>query len=497
VRILLVRPAGDNERFGLGPFFKVEPLGLEYVAAALRAAGHEVRIADLRYSAPLGRLLGRLRPALLGVSCTHTVDLTATLAVVRQAKRRLPGLFTVVGGHAAATYPHPLLVADVDAVCLGDGERILVELAAALERREELGRVPGLLLREGGDADGARFRSTPAAERVCLDGVPLPARDLVQDTQRRYLCVHRMPLWALETARGCPYRCSFCSVWRYQERSFRLRGIDAVAQDFAATGPNLFVIDDLFFQPRARSLELARELRRRGVKKDWILVQARLDTVARSGEVLRAWRPLAERFDVFFGFEAPTDAGLGAVSKDMSLRAVEEGIGVARQQDFGVTGNFLVDPDWDEADFEALWAMVDRLRLDRAGYTVLTPLPGTPLFDASRHRIRESHWSHWDMHHVLWEPRLGRERFFTLFVETWRRNVLSPQRSRSKLWRWARGLTPAQLLLLGRVLLHTRRLLHVPSYLAETFPPSAPAAALSGRLPLQAPAAFSEELGER
>ena len=493
MRILLVRPAGDNERFGLGPFFKVEPLGLEYVGAALRSADHEVRIADLRYSARLGRLLDRFRPALLGVSCTHTVDVTATLAVVRQAKRRFPGIFIVVGGHAAATYPDPVLASEVDAVCLGDGERTFVDLANALERRDDLGQVPGLLLREG--AGATSFRRTPPAERVCLDEVPLPARDLVRDYQRHYLCVHRMPLWALETARGCPYRCSFCSVWRHQERSFRLRGIDAVARDLAAAGPNVFVVDDLFFQPRARSLELARELARRGIKKEWILVQARLDAVARGGEVLRAWRPLADRFDVFFGFEAPTDAGLDALSKDMSVRTVEEGIGVARDHDFGVTGNFVIDPDWGETDFEALWAMVDRLRLDRAGYTVLTPLPGTPLFDASRDRIQETNWSHWDMHHLLWEPRLGRERFFELFVETWRRNVLSPRRSRKKLWQWARGLTPAQLLLLGRVLLHTRRLLHVPSYLQETFPITAPTPSRSG--PLQVPAMLADRRRER
>ena len=75
---------------------------------------------------------------------------------------------------------------------------------------------------------------------------------------------------------------------------------------------------------------------------------------------------------------------------------------------YGVTGNFVIDPDWTEADFERLWAFVERHRLSRAGFTILTPLPGTAYYKASSDRIRAVQWSQFDMHHLLWEPRLGR-----------------------------------------------------------------------------------------
>ena len=85
----------------------------------------------------------------------------------------------------------------------------------------------------------------------------------------------------------------------------------------------------------------------------------------------------------------------------------------------------MIDPDWDEADFERLWAFVERHELSAAGFTILTPLPGTAYFDASRERIRAVHWSQFDMHHLLWEPRLGVTRFFELYCETWRRSILN------------------------------------------------------------------------
>ena len=78
------------------------------------------------------------------------------------------------------------------------------------------------------------------------------------------------------------------------------------------------------------------------------------------------------------------------------------------------------------------------------------------------------------MHHVLYEPKLGRRRFFELFVECWRRNVLGPKHAGHWL-RWVRGLTPAQVAVLGRVLWRTQRLLDVDAYLEETFPLQVPA----------------------
>ena len=65
MRVVLLRPVPANERFGLGPFFRIEPLGMEYIAAALEASGHEVTLADLRF-ASLEMHLRRARPGLVG-----------------------------------------------------------------------------------------------------------------------------------------------------------------------------------------------------------------------------------------------------------------------------------------------------------------------------------------------------------------------------------------------------------------------------------------------
>ncbi len=471
MRIHLLRPRATNERFGLGPFFRIEPLGAEYVAAALKSAGHEAAVHDLRFSASPERLLRRHRPSVVGIAGAHTLDAPAVTALSRRIKAADPGVFTLVGGHAAAVYPGPFLDASVDAVCLEDGERVVPLLAGAIESGRPLEQVPGFLLRlDRGDPACARFAPTaPSGERIGLDEVPLPARDALATGHRSYMCVQRRPVHLVETARGCPYRCSFCSVWQHVDRTFRYRGPEWVCRDLETVGRNVFIADDLFWHPQDRSRDLALALRRRGLRKEWLLVQSRTDLVARRPDLLEAWRPISRHFDVFFGFEGPSDADLARLAKDSGVEEIREAVAVCRRLGYGTTGNFIVDPDWGVEDFERLWEFTASLGLPHLGFTILTPLPGTAYYDEVRGRIRETDWSRFDMHHVLWEPRLGRRRFFELFAETWRRSALHVRDARG-VASYLRQVRPSQIPFMLRVLTRSRRLFDARAYLAETFP---------------------------
>jgi radical SAM superfamily enzyme YgiQ (UPF0313 family) len=462
MKVLLLRPDPGNERFGLGPFFRVEPLGLEYVAAALRERGHEPTLVDLRFSVWIPSWIRRARPRVVGISCMHALEYDQALAAARVVRRASPDAFILVGGHAAAAYSTPLEREEVDAVCVDDGDEVLPALVEALEAGRPLSQVPALRLR----TPEGWISTAPLPERTGLDRVPLPARDLVERHRNRYHCLLFKPVWLIETARGCPHRCSFCSVWQLYDRSFRERSIGAVVEDFASAGDSVFVADDLFWNHPARSLDLAGALRKRGVRKRWLLVQTRTDLVCRSADLLEAWRPIAKDFDIFFGLEAASDEGLAQVVKDTGVEASLEAARISRSMGYGVTGNFLVDPDWTEEQFQQLWDFVARNGFQRAGYTILTPLPGTDLFRKLWPALEGQPWFKYDMHHLLWEPRLGAKRFFELYAETWRRSILNT--SGEKRWiDWMRQVRPGQIPYLTRVLLRTQRLMKAQAYLAE------------------------------
>ena len=156
MHVLLLRPVPSNDRFGLGPFFTIEPLGLEYIAAALEARGHRTTTVDLRYGGSLERHLRRSRPAVVGIACMHALETDEVLALTARIRRASPGAFILVGGHSAAAYPTPFFANTVDAICMDDGEMVVPALVDAIANRRPPREVPGLIVRE---ADG-RFEKT-------------------------------------------------------------------------------------------------------------------------------------------------------------------------------------------------------------------------------------------------------------------------------------------------------------------------------------------------
>src|SRR2546429_17456 len=101
MNVLLLRPVPANERFGLGPFFRIEPLGMEYIAAALEARGHRVTLADLRFSRSLASEIRATRPGLVGIAAMHALETDEVVALARRVRALSPGVPIVIGGHTA------------------------------------------------------------------------------------------------------------------------------------------------------------------------------------------------------------------------------------------------------------------------------------------------------------------------------------------------------------------------------------------------------------
>lgn len=151
----------------------------------------------------------------------HALEFDQVLELARRIRGLSPDAFILLGGHAAASYPQALEDPAVDAIAMDDGEEVVPALAGALESARPVAEVPALRLKT---RDG--FVATPPlAERTSLDRVPIPDREAVERYRARYHCLLFKPVWAVETARGCPFRCSFCSVWQLYDRSFRERSI--------------------------------------------------------------------------------------------------------------------------------------------------------------------------------------------------------------------------------------------------------------------------------
>ena len=211
---------------------------MEYIAAALEARGHDVTLADLRFASLERICAAHVRALWASRRCTRSRPTMCWRGTGVRAGRRIT---IVVGGHTAAAYPTPSR-AGSDAVVTDDGEVVMPCVADALGRGETLKDVGGLCLH---GTDGEHLHTAGDGGTFELDAVPLPARHHVDAWRHEYACLAHRPVWLIETARGCPYRCSFCSIWQLHARAVSARlNRSAVILQLLARG---FVADDLFW----------------------------------------------------------------------------------------------------------------------------------------------------------------------------------------------------------------------------------------------------------
>jgi hopanoid C-3 methylase HpnR len=242
-------------------FLRLEPLGLERVAAAARAAHHEVRAIDLQVSSrrELGAELERFRPEAVGFGLNYLANVPEVLDLAHHVKRVLPGCFTFAGGHSLSFIASHVLEQShgaLDAIVRGDGE-LVTPLLLAAARDGVAEELPGVIT-PNGEGKGAPLML------ASIDECP-PARDLMR-RRRKYFIGVLDPCASIEFTRGCPWDCSFCSAWTFYGRAYRKASPEAAAAELASIGePNVFIVDDVAFIRAEHGEAIAREVERPGI----------------------------------------------------------------------------------------------------------------------------------------------------------------------------------------------------------------------------------------
>ncbi|MEU0337817.1 hopanoid C-3 methylase HpnR [Streptomyces bobili] len=407
MRLLLVHPSALMYS---EIFLRLEPLGLERVAGAARAAGHEVRIVDLQVTGTreLAREFSSFRPDALGVSLNYLANIPEAIGLAHAAKRADPGCFVFFGGHSVSFVAEDVLAqaeGAVDAVVRGEGEPAVAPLLAAL-RDGGVQDVPGIV--------------TPAGrgpEPGMLHGIdsPVPARDLTRH-RRRYFIGELDPCASIEFTRGCPWDCSFCSAWTFYGRSYRKVSPEAAGAEMASIRePNVFIVDDVAFIRPEHGHAIAAELERRRIRKRYYL-ETRSDVLLRNEEVFQRWTRLGLKY-MFLGMEAIDAEGLDLyrkrVSPDDNFRALE----VARRLGINVAINLIVDPAWDEKHFRTVrdfaLAVPEIVHL-----TVMTPYPGTEIWHTESRRLATRDYRLFDIQHAVVPTTLPLDVFYRELVKT-------------------------------------------------------------------------------
>jgi radical SAM superfamily enzyme YgiQ (UPF0313 family) len=420
---------------GLEMLTFVEPLGPICVAACLERDGHQCLVVDMRIDGEEQGLAdcAQWNPDIVGLQCNFTTERNRTVRLARRIKQVMPRAFVVVGGHDASRDPNFFLSEAIDVIAIGDGEEVMPPLTDALAQGLDLATVNGLAIHR----NGALVRTPPAPMGRELDEYPLPARHLIERYADKYYINFHRPLALLETARGCPFKCNFCSVWKFHESTFREKSPERVVEELRQIkADNIFITDDIFWMNVKRGEELACQIKAAGIRK-FFTVQTRTDIIVKFPHLVEQWKDCGS-LSIFLGLESVTDEGLAAVNKKNKACNNVKAIEILKDLGVGFTPNFIVDPAWDLDDFTRLRDWIEAMGAYNSGFSILTPLPGTDLWEDVKQQVTTHDWEMYDIVHAVLPTKLPLGEFYSEYSRLWRHALDIRYKYRGKLKTYAR-----------------------------------------------------------
>lgn len=379
MKILLVLPAvphlritKENQNVPKRNMLRFSILPLLTVAG-LTPQGHEVDICDENVE-PLDL---ETDADLIGVSF---MTATAQRAYEIAMEFQLRGKMTVAGGYHPSFMPKEALKY-FDSVAIGDAEEIWPQIVK--------------------DATEGKLREIYRHEKLPeLHNLPLPKRDLMNKKADKYATIN-----AVQTGRGCRNSCRYCSVAAFHKSTYRCRPIEEVLEEIKRLDKNFIFVDDNIISDPVYAKELFTRLI--PLKKKWIS-QSSIN-IADDPELLKLARKSGCR-GLFIGIETMNEKNLSSVEKGFNdSRNYFKRIKRIRKQGIAIIAGMIVGMDNDTPEvFRNTLRFLAKSGIDALQLNIMTPLPGTPLFEDMEKsgRITTKDWSKYDFRHVVMRPQM-------------------------------------------------------------------------------------------
>ena len=302
----------------------VFPLGLAYIAGALKEKGHSIEVLDLCFSqnvsGDLKEVLLRFQPELIGLSLRNLDNLTypASISYLQEVEevisrcRHNSSSTLVIGGSGFSLAPRELLqFLDVDFGIVGEGEELLPTLIDALEQNLPISPSPHILIK--------REPFSPIMSGAQVSSMTTPDRNLFH--ARRYL--EEGGMLNLQTKRGCPFSCIYCTYPLLEGKKVRLREVDEVIEEIRTLiqeqkTDHIYFVDDIFNYPPSFAEKLCRRMTEERLQVGW---SAFVNPGFLSEDLLK-WMKEAGCTGVEFGTDSGSPAMLKNYGKSFTVEEV-------------------------------------------------------------------------------------------------------------------------------------------------------------------------------
>jgi len=414
MKVLFIEPPKDYW-FVMGEYLP-PPYGILQLAAFLESKNKDVKIEVLDCQAQsldwkeLEKHIESYDPDIVASSALATCNTYVAVRTLEMAKKVKPNVLTVAGGqHFTATAQESLAThPEIDVIARGEGEQTLVELVQAASRNSSFSRIKGISFKHNGKI----LHNPPRPLIENLDELPFPGYHFVEDVVHKYhftaMAGPKARYALVEGSRGCLHRCTFCTQWRHWQGKWRAKSPKRIAEEIEFCYRNygsrfLWLTDDNFGLGKCAS-DLADEIIRRGISDDimWFM-QVRCDDVVKHRDLLPKMRKSGLRW-VLLGVESHSPSTLERFHKKTSPEDAKVAVKLLHENDIFAHAMFIIGERKDSAEsIASSREFVNDLDPDLAIFGILTPFPGTEVFEEAKRNgwIEDFNWAHYDMVHAI------------------------------------------------------------------------------------------------
>lgn len=443
-KVLFIEPPKDYW-FVMGEYLP-PPYGILQLAGFLenKVKDVEIEVVDCQAMSldwkGLEKHIESFNPDIVASSGFATCNAYVTARTLETAKKLKPDVLTVTGGQHFTVMAQESLEAypEIDVIVRGEGEETLVELVKAVDEKSNFSGIKGISFRHGQEI--RHNPSRPLMEN--LDELPFPGYHFVEDYAHRYhftmMAGRKARYGMIEASRGCPHRCTFCSQWKHWQGTWRHKSMKRVAEEIEFLYKNygsklLWLTDDNFGLGKHMN-DLCDELIKRGFSDDiTCFMQARCDDIVKNQSLLPKMSKAGINW-LLLGVESHSKSTLDSFHKGTKPEDSETAIKLLKQNSIFSQATCIIGERKDSAKSIAdLREFVSSLDPDIAIFMVLTPFPGTELYEEAKRNswIEDLNWANYDMVHVIMPTEtLTREQVqqelykcYRSFFGSWRRRL--------------------------------------------------------------------------
>jgi radical SAM superfamily enzyme YgiQ (UPF0313 family) len=421
----ILEHASDEARFFIHKKLIGPPLNLLTLAEAIPE--HEVIVWDTKGEYDLNPKAPALSKMVEELMIQHQPDIVGTtvitsefyfgIEILQAAKKANPNVLTIIGGLHATLCIEDFTDPSIDVVCRGQAAHLFRNVVRAKEKGYNLENVPGIYLM----TDGGLKKTAGKVEKWDAAGSNFLFPDrkhLERWRETYYVGSAPSPSTYLFSSLGCPYKCSFCTIWCEFEGNYYQREIESIITELklidydivrfadANTVVNIKFIDQLFTR-----------IEEEQIKKTYIM-DIRADTAVEYPWLIEKLARNGLKV-VICGFESFREEELAKYNKKSTVGLTTKAIEIFHKNDIMLRGNYVIPNDYDVHDFEAMADFTSAYKVAYAGYTVLTPMPGSKYYEEVKGQIIDHDLSKYNFFNCVLPTKLPMKEYYERIANLW------------------------------------------------------------------------------